>query len=191
MPEVTSPPPPLRPTHLQRDLQRRRTRRRRPCCVPAIDKVRAKLGTGSPNTINPLLDAWWRKLRTRFHSGPAASPLWKANSWQLLHLADPWARRNFGRLNRKVRNARRGTPPLNNLSWPILRLAGPFVLSLHSPGNGEAGARARLASRNLGQGASIPLRCPYRKVPNQSDRRSPHVASSPPKTASWRDGIRP
>ena len=29
---------------------------------PTIEKVREKLGTGSPNTINPLLDAWWKRL---------------------------------------------------------------------------------------------------------------------------------
>lgn len=39
---------------------------------PTIDKVRQKLGTGSPNTINPLLDAWWKKLSARLDAGPAA-----------------------------------------------------------------------------------------------------------------------
>jgi hypothetical protein len=39
---------------------------------PTIEKVRAKLGTGSPNTINPLLDAWWNKLSARLDAGPAA-----------------------------------------------------------------------------------------------------------------------
>jgi hypothetical protein len=39
---------------------------------PTIDKVRQKLGTGSPNTINPLLDVWWKKLSTRLDAGPAA-----------------------------------------------------------------------------------------------------------------------
>jgi hypothetical protein len=39
---------------------------------PTIEKVRAKLGTGSPNTINPLLDAWWKKLSARLDAGPAA-----------------------------------------------------------------------------------------------------------------------
>jgi len=27
---------------------------------PTIDKVRAKIGKGSPNTVNPMLDAWWK-----------------------------------------------------------------------------------------------------------------------------------
>jgi hypothetical protein len=39
---------------------------------PTIDKVRAKIGRGSPNTINPMLDAWWRTLSVRLDSGPAA-----------------------------------------------------------------------------------------------------------------------
>jgi Plasmid replication region DNA-binding N-term len=39
---------------------------------PTIDKVRAKIGKGSPNTINPMLDAWWKTLSARLDSGPAA-----------------------------------------------------------------------------------------------------------------------
>jgi hypothetical protein len=39
---------------------------------PTIEKIRAALGGGSPNTINPLLDVWWKKLSTRLDSGPAA-----------------------------------------------------------------------------------------------------------------------
>ena len=32
---------------------------------PTIDRVRQKLGGGSPNTINPHLDAWWKALGKR------------------------------------------------------------------------------------------------------------------------------
>ena len=39
---------------------------------PSVEKIRAQLGGGSPNTINPLLDAWWRTLAARLDSGPAA-----------------------------------------------------------------------------------------------------------------------
>jgi hypothetical protein len=39
---------------------------------PTIDKVRAKIGKGSPNTINPMLDAWWKTLSARLDAGPAA-----------------------------------------------------------------------------------------------------------------------
>jgi len=39
---------------------------------PTIEKVRAKIGKGSPNTINPMLDAWWKTLSARLDAGPAA-----------------------------------------------------------------------------------------------------------------------
>jgi Plasmid replication region DNA-binding N-term len=39
---------------------------------PTIDKIRASLGSGSPNTINPMLDAWWKRLASRLDAGPAA-----------------------------------------------------------------------------------------------------------------------
>ena len=39
---------------------------------PTIDKVRVRIGRGSPNTINPMLDAWWKTLSARLDSGPAA-----------------------------------------------------------------------------------------------------------------------
>ena len=39
---------------------------------PTIEKVRQKIGRGSPNTVNPLLDAWWSRLAARLDAGPAA-----------------------------------------------------------------------------------------------------------------------
>ena len=39
---------------------------------PTIEKVRQKIGRGSPNTINPLLDRWWGRLAARLDAGPAA-----------------------------------------------------------------------------------------------------------------------
>lgn len=39
---------------------------------PTIEKVRDKIGRGSPNTINPLLDVWWKTLSVRLDAGPAA-----------------------------------------------------------------------------------------------------------------------
>jgi hypothetical protein len=39
---------------------------------PTIEKVRLRIGRGSPNTINPLLDAWWKRLAGRLDAGPAA-----------------------------------------------------------------------------------------------------------------------
>jgi hypothetical protein len=39
---------------------------------PTIDKVRGRIGKGSPNTINPMLDLWWKTLSARLDSGPTA-----------------------------------------------------------------------------------------------------------------------
>lgn len=39
---------------------------------PTIEKIRERIGRGSPNTINPLLDAWWTRLASRLDAGPAA-----------------------------------------------------------------------------------------------------------------------
>jgi hypothetical protein len=39
---------------------------------PTIEKIRSKIGRGSPNTINPMLDSWWKTLSARLESGPAA-----------------------------------------------------------------------------------------------------------------------
>jgi hypothetical protein len=39
---------------------------------PTIEKIRARIGRGSPNTINPLLDAWWKRLASRLDAGPHA-----------------------------------------------------------------------------------------------------------------------
>ena len=39
---------------------------------PTVEKIRAALGGGSPNTIGPLLDVWWKHLSARLDSGPAA-----------------------------------------------------------------------------------------------------------------------
>jgi plasmid replication DNA-binding protein KfrA len=39
---------------------------------PTIERIRDKIGRGSPNTINPILDAWWKRLAARLDAGPAA-----------------------------------------------------------------------------------------------------------------------
>ncbi len=49
-----------------------RTRLLREGDRPTIERVRERIGRGSPNTINPLLDAWWKRLAARLDSGPAA-----------------------------------------------------------------------------------------------------------------------
>ena len=37
---------------------------------PTIERIREHLGRGSPNTINPLLDQWWKGLAARLSGGP-------------------------------------------------------------------------------------------------------------------------
>src|ERR1700722_10826915 len=39
---------------------------------PTVHRIRAKMGSGSPNTVGPLLDAWWKALAGRLDDGPAA-----------------------------------------------------------------------------------------------------------------------
>jgi hypothetical protein len=39
---------------------------------PTVEKIRAKIGGGSPNTIGPLLDQWWCTAAERLEAGPAA-----------------------------------------------------------------------------------------------------------------------
>jgi hypothetical protein len=39
---------------------------------PTANKIRIRVGRGSPNTIGPLLDEWWARLAGRIDSGPAA-----------------------------------------------------------------------------------------------------------------------
>jgi Plasmid replication region DNA-binding N-term len=39
---------------------------------PTVEKIRLRLDSGSPNTIGPLLDVWWKHLSARLDSGPAA-----------------------------------------------------------------------------------------------------------------------
>jgi hypothetical protein len=39
---------------------------------PTVERIRAQLGRGSPNTIQPLLDAWWKTIGARLEAGPAA-----------------------------------------------------------------------------------------------------------------------
>src|SRR5580698_6573012 len=39
---------------------------------PTVEKIRGKIGRGSPNTINPMLDSWWKTLSARLDAGPQA-----------------------------------------------------------------------------------------------------------------------
>jgi hypothetical protein len=75
MPAPTSPLRPLGPPSrgiTQSDVSHAADTLLRSGERPTIEKIRAKLGRGSPNTINPLLDAWWKTISARLDSGPAA-----------------------------------------------------------------------------------------------------------------------
>ncbi len=75
MDEPTLPPRPLGPPPrgiTQSDVSHAADALLRSGERPTIEKIRAKLGKGSPNTINPMLDAWWKTLSARLDSGPAA-----------------------------------------------------------------------------------------------------------------------
>jgi Plasmid replication region DNA-binding N-term len=75
MPEVTAPSPRFGPPSrgvTAGDVERAADALLRAGNRPTIDKVRQKVGTGSPNTINPLLDSWWKRPGSRLDAGPAA-----------------------------------------------------------------------------------------------------------------------
>ena len=40
---------------------------------PTIERVRQELGSGSPNTVNRHLDAWWSSLARRMQGGSSSS----------------------------------------------------------------------------------------------------------------------
>jgi hypothetical protein len=75
MPESTEPPPrrvpPTRGVR-QADVSHAADALLRSGERPTVEKMRARLGSGSPNTIGPLLDTWWKHLSARLDSGPAA-----------------------------------------------------------------------------------------------------------------------
>jgi hypothetical protein len=75
MPEPTSPPSRLGPPPrgiTQSDVSYAADTLLRAGERPTIEKIRLEIGKGSPNTINPMLDAWWKTLSARLDSGPAA-----------------------------------------------------------------------------------------------------------------------
>src|SRR5580692_3860925 len=111
---------------------------------PTIEKVRAKLGTGSPNTINPLLDAWWKRLASRLDAGPAALhrlPESVAHVAEALWMQalDEGRRRAEQEISRQVRDAARTTNDLDVRS---------HVLSLR-----EGELESRLKDRERAQAA--------------------------------------
>src|SRR5271170_2325488 len=79
---------------------------------PTIERIREKIGRGSPNTINPILDAWWKRLSSRLDAGPAALhrlPESVAHVAEALWIQalDEGRRRAEQEINRQVRDTAR------------------------------------------------------------------------------------
>jgi uncharacterized coiled-coil protein SlyX len=64
--------PPGRPGVGAIDVERAADQLLRAGRRPTLAAVREVIGRGSPNTIQPLLDAWWSRLSARLEAGPAA-----------------------------------------------------------------------------------------------------------------------
>src|SRR5580704_4181927 len=111
---------------------------------PTIERIREKIGRGSPNTINPLLDAWWKRLASRLDAGPAALhrlPESVAHVAEALWMQalDEGRRRAEQEISRQVRDAARTTNDLDVRS---------HVLSLR-----EGELESRLKDRERAQAA--------------------------------------
>jgi hypothetical protein len=111
---------------------------------PTIEKIREKIGRGSPNTINPLLDAWWKRLASRLDAGPAALhrlPESVAHVAEALWMQalDEGRRRAEQEINRQVRDTARMKEDLDLRS---------HVLSLR-----EGELESRLKDRERAQAA--------------------------------------
>jgi hypothetical protein len=85
---------------------------------PTIEKVRAKIGTGSPNTINPLLDAWWKTVSARLDAGPAALHRLPES---VAHVAEAlWMQaldEGRRRAHVELKSTERAWPPTRNRPW--------------------------------------------------------------------------
>ncbi|MDE2085941.1 MAG: DNA-binding protein, partial [Xanthomonadaceae bacterium] len=42
---------------------------------PTVERIRAHLGTGSPNTVTRLLDSWWQALGARLTAQHAVASI--------------------------------------------------------------------------------------------------------------------
>jgi hypothetical protein len=77
MPSLSTPPAPSgrpsgRPGVGFADVEKAADALLREGTRPTLDRLRERMGRGSPNTIQPLLDQWWKTLSARLDAGPAA-----------------------------------------------------------------------------------------------------------------------
>ena len=109
---------------------------------PTVDKVRAKIGKGSPNTINPMLDAWWKTLSSRLDSGPAA---FHRLPEVVAHVAEALWMNALEEADRRVRAQHKTTERMNADNEQTLEVRS-HVLSLRE---GELDSRLRDRDRTI------------------------------------------
>jgi hypothetical protein len=109
---------------------------------PTIDKVRARIGKGSPNTINPMLDAWWKTLSARLDSGPAALHRLPES---IAHIAEALWMQALEEAKRRAVLEQRDSARLTELDKQRLELRS-HVLSLRE---GELDSRLRDRDRTI------------------------------------------
>jgi Plasmid replication region DNA-binding N-term len=109
---------------------------------PTIEKIRAKLGKGSPNTINPMLDAWWKTLSARLDSGPAALHRLPES---IAHIAEALWMQALDEGKRRAALEQRDTARLTELDKQRLELRS-HVLTLRE---GELDSRLRDRDRTI------------------------------------------
>ena len=109
---------------------------------PTVEKVRAKIGRGSPNTINPMLDAWWKTLSARLDSGPAALHRLPES---VAHVAEALWMQALEEAKRRATLEQRDTTRLAELDKQRLELRS-HVLTLRE---GELDSRLRDRDRTI------------------------------------------
>jgi hypothetical protein len=109
---------------------------------PTVEKVRAKIGRGSPNTINPMLDAWWTTLSARLDSGPAALHRLPES---VAHVAEALWLQALEETRRRISIEQRDSARLAELDKQRLELRS-HVLSLRE---GELDSRLRDRDRTI------------------------------------------
>src|SRR3984957_14084069 len=116
---------------------------------PTIEKIREKIGRGSPNTINPLLDAWWKRLASRLDAGPAALhrlPESVAHAAEALWMQalDEGRRRATQELSRDARSAAHTKDDLEVRSHVLTLREGEFDVRLKDRERNQATLEAQV-----------------------------------------------
>jgi hypothetical protein len=183
---------------------------------PTIEKVREKLGSGSPNTINPLLDAWWKRLSARLDAGPAALhrlPESVAHAAEALWMQalDEGRRRAAQEQHATARSLATGKQTLEVRSHVLSLREGELESRLHDRDQRQATLEAQLqdlttllrkeqatreaqAKRIVALEADLAARTAPTQKPTRTNLRPPHRGARPAKVpkktsgkkATWR-----